>query len=121
MKKIRMTSSLKFAVFGLAICLASWASAQEDSSGTTARKSREEVRAAFESCASSLGIEKPAEGQRPARLDDATREKMDACLLAQGIERPQRGHGHGGPRGERPAERDSAEAVTGVQQKINLF
>lgn len=119
MKKIRMTSSLQLAVFGLAICVASLASAQEDSSGTTVRKSREEVRAAFETCATSLGIEKPTEGQRPAKLDDATREQMDACLLAQGIEKPKRGqgqrHNHGGPRGERPPDRDAASEENGLQ------
>ncbi len=117
MKKIKMTSSLQLAVFGLAICLASLASAQDESSSTTARKSREEVRAAFEACASSLGLERPAQGQRPPRLDDATREKMDACLLAQGIEKPQRGRGHdgGGPRGERPVDDESGEGVKGVQ------
>lgn len=107
MKKFRMTSNVQLAVLGVAILLASFASAQEQVEGSTNRKSREEVRAAFETCASSLGIERPAEGQRPV-IDDATREQMDACLLAQGIEKPQHGKGRGGPRGERPAREASS-------------
>lgn len=62
------------------------------------QEDREEHRAAFESCAQELGIEKPERGQRPS-LEE--REKMDACLASKGIERPEHP-----PHGARHGDRD---------------
>lgn len=65
--------------------------------------SHEEHRAAFDSCLTELGIEKPEEGQRPQAPDDETREKIDACMKEKGFEPPKH---RGGPReggeGRRP-------------------
>lgn len=74
--------------------------------------SHEERRAAFDACLSELGIEKPAQGQRPQAPDDETREKIDACMKEKGFEAPP--HRGGGPRGGgegRRPPRDDGSAV----------
>jgi hypothetical protein len=55
-----------------------------------------EHKAAFEACATELGIAKPEKGQRPS---DSDREALKSCLQAKGITMPERG-----PRGERNNE-----------------
>lgn len=61
-----------------------------------------EVKAAFDSCFSELGVQK-AEGERP-RLSEEQRKKMRACLESKGVQRP-----HRGPWGHHRHPRKSAE------------
>ena len=60
------------------------AMAQESDSSQEAR------RAAFDECLASLGIEKPAQGQRPQAMDDSVRESIDACMTEKGFDHPPR-------------------------------
>lgn len=123
MKKTKLTSSIQLAIFGLAIVMASsMASAQEVATETGAKKSREEVRQAFETCATSLGLERPARGQRPPQLDDATKEALDACLVAAGVDaseiKKRHDHRHQGEeRGPRPERSTSSQSESsgGIQ------
>lgn len=70
-------------------------------------------RAAFEECREQLGLEKPAEGQRPTALDEDTRAQLDACLKEKGFEPPK--FGRKGPHGgKRPAASEESSS-SGVQ------
>lgn len=61
---------------------------------------REAFRAAFEECATKVGLPKREPGTRPERPSPEIRELMDACLAEKGFEPPQ-GRGEGG-RGSHP-------------------
>lgn len=89
----------------LILSLVSPAMAQETDNSQEAR------RAAFDDCLTSLGIERPAEGERPQVPQDDVREQIDACMLEKGYEAPKHRHQgpppdgerRGGPRGSRGA------------------
>lgn len=72
---------------------------------------REAFKAAFDSCLSELGIEKPEKGQRPQAPDDSTRTQIDACLKEKGFEPP--AHRKGGPPGG--SHREAASTSDGVR------
>ncbi|KYG62504.1 hypothetical protein AZI86_16400 [Bdellovibrio bacteriovorus] len=90
------------------VCLfATSAMAQSDDT------SHEEHRAAFRVCLAELGIEKPAQGERPQAPDEETREKIDACMKDKGFEAPP--HRGGGPRGGGEGRRPPRNESSGVQ------
>lgn len=58
----------------------------------------EGFRMAFDSCAQSLGIEKPSPGSHPQpQRDDSKMQALDACMKGKGYERPAGGPGNGQP------------------------
>ena len=75
--------------------------------------SHEERRAAFEACLAELGIEKPAQGERPQAPDNETRAKIDDCMNGKGFEPPQ--HRGEGPRGGGEGRRPPRNEAGGVQ------
>ncbi|MBO9668593.1 MAG: hypothetical protein J7501_17475 [Bdellovibrio sp.] len=105
-KKLFIPKVSLVALSVLTLHTASYAQADDSS-----RPSREQMHAAFEECASSAGLEKPAAGQRPTAPTEEQRAVMDACLKEKGIQPPSRMGG--GPRGGGPREPSSAQS--GVQ------
>lgn len=90
----------KSLIVSMSLVLLNFAPAMaQDSSSQEAR------RAAFDECLTSLGIEKPAQGERPQAMDESVREQVDSCMTEKGFEKPRhRPHGPppegggGGPR-----------------------
>lgn len=83
------------------------ASAQESSSDREARH------AAFDSCATQVGLQKPAAGERRPALSDELRQKLDACLKEKGFDSPSHrgGEHHGPPPAEVSSEAQSSGGV----------
>ncbi len=70
---------------------------------------RAAFKAAFDSCLTSAGIERPEPGERPQAPSDEERQLVDSCLQEKGFQPPTH---RGGPRGE--GRRDRA-AQNGFQ------
>lgn len=82
----------------LILSLSTTSMAQEEGNSQEAR------RAAFDECLTSLGIERPAQGERPQAMDESVREQIDACMQEKGYEAPKH-RPQGPPRGEEGSER----------------
>jgi hypothetical protein len=109
------SKNLKVLTILFTLIAATSAMAQEGDSST-----QEERRAAFDECLSSLGIEKPAQGQRPQAMDESVREQIGACMKEKGFDPPTHRRGEGPPPegargGFRGGNSSSSNAVNGVQ------